>query len=224
MQPHADTHVFVYLVTRPSPMDFRLFLLRHVPLLRVLFRWTVRLLLPRKLVKARLAYLHAARERIRDTFTPFGSGDVWSGCSPNGSGSPNRVPRLLILATSTPPAPSARRGIEFSTNSGWTIPRNTLWMAGSPIVADAIERELGRVECVELSTTYCISPPWLTSPDINSRGRPGGRARKSRIIGRLASEQIPQASNDASDGRPASTADNRFSGRKFHRERATPTR
>ena len=31
MQPHADTHVFVYLVTRPSPMDFRLFLLRHVP-------------------------------------------------------------------------------------------------------------------------------------------------------------------------------------------------
>lgn len=28
MQPHADTHVFVYLVTRPSPMDFRLFLLR----------------------------------------------------------------------------------------------------------------------------------------------------------------------------------------------------
>ena len=43
MQPHADAHVFVYLVTRPSPMDFRLFLLRHVPLLRVLFRWTVRL-------------------------------------------------------------------------------------------------------------------------------------------------------------------------------------
>jgi hypothetical protein len=34
MQPHADTHVFVYLVTRPSPMDFRMFLLRHVPLLR----------------------------------------------------------------------------------------------------------------------------------------------------------------------------------------------
>jgi hypothetical protein len=36
-------------------MDFRLFPLRHMPLLRVLFRWTVRLLLPRKLVKARLA-------------------------------------------------------------------------------------------------------------------------------------------------------------------------
>ena len=76
MQPHADTHVFVYLVTRPSPMDFRLFLLRHMPLLRVLFRWTVRLLLPRKLVKARLAYLHAAREHLATPLTPFGRGDV----------------------------------------------------------------------------------------------------------------------------------------------------
>ena len=26
-----DHHAFVYLVTSPSPMDFRLFLLRHVP-------------------------------------------------------------------------------------------------------------------------------------------------------------------------------------------------
>ena len=35
MQPYAHPHVFVYLVTRPSPMDFRLFLLRHTALLRV---------------------------------------------------------------------------------------------------------------------------------------------------------------------------------------------
>jgi hypothetical protein len=36
--PELDSHVFVYLVTHPSPMDFRLFLLRHVALFRVLFR------------------------------------------------------------------------------------------------------------------------------------------------------------------------------------------
>ena len=70
MQPDADTHVFVYLVTHPSPMDFRLFLLRHMPLLRVLFRWTVRLLLPRQLSKARLAYLHAAREHLATPLHP----------------------------------------------------------------------------------------------------------------------------------------------------------
>jgi hypothetical protein len=61
-QGGLDHHVFVYLVTHPSPMDFRLFLLRHVPLLRVIFQWTIRLLFPRSLWKARLVYLHAARE------------------------------------------------------------------------------------------------------------------------------------------------------------------
>ena len=38
-------------------------------------------------------------------------------------------------------------------------PRNTLWMAGSPIVADAIDREHGRVECVELSRQYLHLSP-----------------------------------------------------------------
>ena len=37
--PELDSHVFVFLVTHPSPMDFRLFLLRHVALFRVLFAW-----------------------------------------------------------------------------------------------------------------------------------------------------------------------------------------
>ena len=38
IQPFADNLVLVYLVTTPSPMDFRLFLRRHTPLLRVLFK------------------------------------------------------------------------------------------------------------------------------------------------------------------------------------------
>jgi hypothetical protein len=32
----AETHVLVYVVTTPSPMNFRLFLLRHAALLRAL--------------------------------------------------------------------------------------------------------------------------------------------------------------------------------------------
>jgi hypothetical protein len=32
-------------------------------------------------------------------------------------------------------------------------------MAGSPIVADAIDRELGRVECVDLSRQYLHLSP-----------------------------------------------------------------
>jgi hypothetical protein len=70
MQPYGQPHVFVYLVTHPSPMDFRVFLLRHAALLRALPRWTVRLLLPRQLSKARLAYLHAAREHLAAPLEP----------------------------------------------------------------------------------------------------------------------------------------------------------
>src|SRR5262249_42595488 len=92
MQPHADSHVFVYLVTRPSPMDFRLFLLRHMPLLRVLFRWTVRLLFPRKLLKARLAYLARRQRAARDTLTPFGRRDVGVAVPPAEAPGPSRRP------------------------------------------------------------------------------------------------------------------------------------
>jgi hypothetical protein len=38
-------------------------------------------------------------------------------------------------------------------------PQNTLRMAGSPIVAEAIARQHGRVECVELSRQYLHLSP-----------------------------------------------------------------
>jgi hypothetical protein len=70
MQPFAEPHVFVYLVTHPSPMDFRSFLLRHTALLRALNRWSIRLLIPRPLAKVRLAYLHAARDHLATPLLP----------------------------------------------------------------------------------------------------------------------------------------------------------
>ncbi len=68
--PELDHHAFVYLVTSRSPTDFRLFLLRHVPLFRVLFRWTIRLLFPRSLWKGRLVYQHAARDHLAVRLEP----------------------------------------------------------------------------------------------------------------------------------------------------------
>jgi hypothetical protein len=158
MQPHADTHVFVYLVTRPSPMDFRLFLLRHVPLLRVLFRWTVRLLLPRKLAKARLAYLHAAREQLATPLHPSVVETLeWLFPERKRLAEPGAAPAdARYLNTSSAFRTSRYRALYQQ----WLDdPRNTLWMAGSPIVADAIDRELGRVECVELSRQYLHLSP-----------------------------------------------------------------
>lgn len=66
IQPQSHPHVFLYLVTNPSPMDFRLFLLRHMALLTVLHRWTIRVLVPRQLKRAPLLYLRAAREHLAE--------------------------------------------------------------------------------------------------------------------------------------------------------------
>jgi hypothetical protein len=44
--PDGRTFVFLYLVTRPLPMDFRMFLERHAELLRALPAWTRRLIVP----------------------------------------------------------------------------------------------------------------------------------------------------------------------------------
>jgi hypothetical protein len=59
------THVFLYLVTSSTPMDFRMFLERHAELLRSLPEWTIRLLVPRHLTGA--AGLH--RSAFTDQLT-----------------------------------------------------------------------------------------------------------------------------------------------------------
>lgn len=40
-------HVFIHLARSPSPMDFRVFILRHLELLNALGFWTIRVLFPR---------------------------------------------------------------------------------------------------------------------------------------------------------------------------------
>src|SRR5258705_6521771 len=66
-------HVFVYLVTRRLPVDFRAFLHRHSELLRAVSAWTIRLLVPRHLKGVIGPYQLAMRDELatplrRDTF------------------------------------------------------------------------------------------------------------------------------------------------------------
>jgi hypothetical protein len=156
--PELDHHVFVYLVTSPSPMDFRLFLLRHVPLLRVLFRWAIRLLFPRSLWKARLVYQHAAREHLAVRLEPANVQVLeWlfperKRLAEQGAGPPDE--RYLKTSKSFG-APRFR-----ALYRQWLEdPANTLWMAGSNTLPDALERGHGRVECVELSRQYLHLSP-----------------------------------------------------------------
>jgi hypothetical protein len=57
-------HVFLYLVTREVPIDFRMFLLRHAELLRSLTEWTIRVLIPRRFRKALAVYRYALRDEL----------------------------------------------------------------------------------------------------------------------------------------------------------------
>jgi hypothetical protein len=153
-----DRQVFVYLVTHPSPMDFRLFLLRHAPLLQVLYRWTVRLLIPRQLRKSRLAYLHAARETLATPLARSVEEQIqWlfterKRLAEPGAGSADK--RYLDVAT-TFRAPRYR-----ALYRQWTHdPVNTLRLASSAVMAEAIERGHGEVECVDLSRQYLHLSP-----------------------------------------------------------------
>jgi hypothetical protein len=61
---NLDHHVFLYLVTRPIPIDFRMFLLRHAEMFRMLHTWTVRVLVPRRFWKAAALYKAALRDEL----------------------------------------------------------------------------------------------------------------------------------------------------------------
>jgi hypothetical protein len=70
IQPYAPPHVLLYLVTNPSPLDFRAFLLRHTTLLGALREWTLRLLVPKPLARVAPLYEQAAREHLATRLDP----------------------------------------------------------------------------------------------------------------------------------------------------------
>jgi len=65
------THVFMYLVTRPEPGDFRGFLERHAELLRAVPSWSIRLLVPRHFTGALPAYQLAFQEQVASPLRPI---------------------------------------------------------------------------------------------------------------------------------------------------------
>lgn len=56
--------VFMFLARSPSPMDFRVFILRHLELFNALGFWTIRVLFPRSLTSSIEPYQNAARELL----------------------------------------------------------------------------------------------------------------------------------------------------------------
>lgn len=153
IQSGQTDHVFIYLITSPVPMDFRLFLIRHSELLRPLTRWTIRVLVPAPFAKAIPVFGHAARETLATPMTPAVAEGV------------RQYFHERKQRQETPSEPPDR-GFR-STGQAYGTPRfqalfrvwqqegdPAIWAAQSVSLKDALERHTGRVEFVRLSRQY----------------------------------------------------------------------
>ena len=135
-------HTFVYLATRPGPIDFRAFLERHAELLRPLQTWTIRVLFPAHLARAARVYRAAFREQLAMPLRPSSLEDL----------------RWYFHARQRPPKGAHERFDQAAR--AFDTPRfRALYRAWqergepvldatlSPVLADAIERRTGRLEC-----------------------------------------------------------------------------
>ena len=156
----TDRHVFVYLAAAPTPWEFRLFLLRHIPLLRLLTQWTIRVLLPKTLAHARRPYLHAARDHLLGTARGR-KVDILEAVF--------KQRRQLAEPNAAPPYEHYERDSTFfpgprfrALYQQWLVDPRAIWMADSLAISDAIDRGHGRIECVDLTRQYLHLSPLVT--------------------------------------------------------------
>jgi hypothetical protein len=152
-EKHGYRHVFVYLARSSSPMDFRLFLLRHLELLNALSHWTIRVLFPRSLAGAMDTFENAAYDYLAKPLQPSVSEELqwfFRRSHPSGQAASGGDERRLRAARKEFRSPRftalRRRWIEDGDRA--------IWLASSPVSQDALRRQRGSVECVELLHNY----------------------------------------------------------------------
>jgi len=153
VDPIGDRHVLTYLITRPAPVDFRAFLLRHFTMLKPLRKWTLRLLVPKRLEKAIPVYRHAVREELA---TPLHPSDVdelrWLfDQRKRASAEPAFVPdRRLVEAAKKFSAPRFKVLYRLWLQYGDDVLSHTY----STLLVEKFDRGLASVECIVLSRQY----------------------------------------------------------------------
>jgi hypothetical protein len=146
-------HVFLYLPTSATPMDFRLFLQRHAELLHALGQWTIRLLVPRSRTCTASTFEAAAYDQLAKPLRP------------------SELDELRWLFRQRKAAASSAQDVDsarFAAGSkGFRAPRfqalyrrwleagdAALWLAQSPAFLDAIKRGDAHIESVDLPHDY----------------------------------------------------------------------
>lgn len=146
-------YVFLFLATRPAPVDFRAFLQRHAELLRALPFWTVRLLVPKHLADSQSAYRSAFHQELASPLRLSLIEELqWffheQRRLARGTGliDQDRFERLTVAFS----APRYRR-----LYRGWlTDGDRALDGLSSGVLADAIARGTGRMESTVLTRQY----------------------------------------------------------------------
>jgi hypothetical protein len=153
-------HVFLYLATREAPTDFRVFLLRHVDLLRAVDEWTIRVLLPRRVRKAAALYRYAVRDAFMMPLTPSDVEHLdWYFRGRQGQViGPSRDPDLDVAA-----AHRKFSAARFDALYRLWLQRGAqaLWALQTPILRDQLQRGEGRIEFAELPHQYLQLTPLM---------------------------------------------------------------
>ena len=142
-------HVFVYLMTRDVPVDFRSYRERHAELFRALPAWTLRLLVPRHLQAAVPAFKVAFREQLATPLRPLVLEELrWYFHARRTR--PNGADERFDHAARSFSAPRFRALYRAWLNRGDPVLDAVL----SPTLADAVERGTGHLECHVLPHRY----------------------------------------------------------------------
>jgi len=150
IQADRTDHLFVYLITSPVPMDFRVFLLSHSEVLRALYHWTIRVLVPAPFARAIRVFGHGARETLA---SPIAIETAYALAwffreRRRRQEAPAQPPderfRSLSLAFR---APRHRALFRMWQQEGNPV----IWAAQSGVLKDALEHGEGRVEFVRLT-------------------------------------------------------------------------
>jgi len=150
--------MFLYLVTREVPAEFRLFLLRYADVLKAVNEWTIRILVPRRFRKAAALYRYA----VRDAFTlPLTPGQVeeldWYFRARQGPAiDPAPDPDLNLVTAARKFGAARFRALHRMWDRDGTA---ALRAVQSTILRDQIERGWGCLEFAELSHQYLQLAP-----------------------------------------------------------------
>lgn len=156
-------YVFLYLMTREAPDDFRVFLHRHRELLSTFYEWSIRVLVPHRFLKAAALYQQAVRDEF---MTPLRPGDVDDLVClfRRRQGAATKVP--------IPPSEVAELMQRYGRARLRTLRRTwaqdgdqALWSALSPTLRDHLHTGRGRVEFVALNRNGLYA-------SLQERGRP----------------------------------------------------